>query len=134
VSITRTLYHVNVVALTGCRPLYEHAFVGNAGSDYGYFQRALKAGQYASAWQFAKQLPSVSLADALALTVLAAEHDPDHFDAMALRWLSRLIDERALTLEEFAEATAELQGVSLGLSEGDGLRALLKAKPMKGSI
>ncbi len=108
--------------------------MGNAGSDYGYFQRALKAGSYASAWQFACQLPTVSLADALSLTLLAAKDDPERFDAMALRWLCRLAAERSLTLAEFAEAAAELQGVPMGLGDGAGLRAALQEKPLKGSI
>ena len=108
--------------------------MGTAGSDYGYFQRSLKAGHYASAWQFAKQLPSISLADALSLTLLAAKDDPDRFDAMALRWLCRLVEERSLTLAKFAGAAAELQGVPMGLGGGDGLRALLREKPLKGRI
>ena len=108
--------------------------MGNAGSDYGYFQRSLKAGHFASAWQFARQLPTVSLADALSLTILASTEDPDQFDRLSLRWLMRLNDERSVTLAEFAEAAAQLQGVKLGLGDGDGLKALLREAPLKGRI
>ncbi len=53
---------------------------------------------------------------------------------MAQRWLCRLAQERTLTLAEFSEAAAELQGVLLGLGDGGGLRALLREKPLKGAI
>ncbi len=65
----------------------------------------------------------------------AASHQPPEFpraDFLAL--LCRLVEERSLTLAEFAGAAASLPGVSLGLGDGGGLRALLREKPLKGAI
>jgi hypothetical protein len=98
--------------------------MGNAGSDYGYFQRALKAGHYASAWQFAHQLSVVSLEDALSLTLLAARKDPDHFEAMAQRWMAKLLEEKQLTPYEIRWVTERLQDVKedrlSGVGQGAG--------------
>lgn len=88
--------------------------MGNAGSDYSHFRRALKVGNYEGAWMFAHQLPAVSLTDAAALIVLAAEQDPGHFEPMALRWLTRLLDEVAPSLRDFDLATRLLAEVASG--------------------
>ncbi len=42
------------------------------------------------------------------MTLLAAERDPDRFDAMAQRWLRRLIEERSVAVSEAAGAAIEL--------------------------
>ena len=105
-----------------------------AGSLGGELRTAIRTGSYKLALNVARAMPIVSIADALDLTLLAAEHDPDRFDAMAQRWLCRLVEERSLTLAEFAQAAAELQGVPMGLGNGDGLKTLLREKPLKGSI
>jgi hypothetical protein len=65
-------------------------------------------------------MPTVSIADALDLTLLAAEKDLERFDAMAQRWLCRLIEERSLTLSEVAGAAMELQGDRWAWAEATG--------------
>jgi hypothetical protein len=67
--------------------------VGVSGTDYGDLKRALKAGNYLNACSAARSLPHVPLADALDLTLLAAEKKPERYEAMARKWLVRWIEE-----------------------------------------
>jgi hypothetical protein len=50
----------------------EHMFVTSQGSPYARLRRALATGNPTIAWAAAAELPSVELADALALCLLAA--------------------------------------------------------------
>jgi hypothetical protein len=88
--------------------------IGNAGTPYGELQRALKAGLYVNARAAARELPVVPLDAALDLTLLAAEKDPKRFEAMAVRWLSRLGEERKPSLHEMVWATQRMQDVREG--------------------
>lgn len=72
--------------------------MGNAGSPYGHFRTALRTGSYGLARNVALGLPHIGLSDALALTMLAAEKDPEGFEPMARRWLERFLQERRPTL------------------------------------
>ena len=52
------------------------------------------------AWRYlARELPHATLADAIRLTCLAASKDPERFDALAIRCLVRLAEERGLTID-----------------------------------
>jgi len=108
--------------------------MGNAGSLGGEFRTAIRTGIYKLALNVARSMPVISIADALDLTLLAAEQDLERFDAMAQRWLCRLAEERATSLAEFAGAAAEIQGVPMGLGDGGGLKVLLREKGLKGRI
>ena len=57
----------------------------------------------------AKDLPQLSLADALDLTMLVAREDPRRHERMAARWLLRLLEEDpVLTIQEAALAASSL--------------------------
>jgi hypothetical protein len=83
--------------------------VGTAGSDHAELRRCLKAGQYASACAAARSLAVVPLDAALDLTLLAAEKDPERYEAMARRWLARMIDETSPGLPEISLAIVSLR-------------------------
>src|SRR4051794_12160998 len=57
--------------------------IGTAGSQYGEFQTALRTGSFDLAFRVARDLPQLTLADALRLTLLAAKKAPDRYDEMA---------------------------------------------------
>jgi hypothetical protein len=53
----------------------------------------------------AKELPQLSLSDALELTMLIARKDPSRYPRVAARWLRRLLEEHPdATIEEAALA------------------------------
>jgi hypothetical protein len=61
----------------------------------------------------ARELGQVSLADALALTLLAAEVEDERWPRAAARWLGRLISESpAITINEAALAAAAVLGLA----------------------
>jgi hypothetical protein len=79
------------------------------GHPYAVFQRALKRRNVLSALAAAKQLPQLSLLDALELTVLVARKDPRRHPRVASRWLLRYLEEDPhATIEEAALAAASL--------------------------
>jgi hypothetical protein len=65
--------------------------VAGKGSLRGNFQRAIDRRQLLAAEAAARQLAPLSLADALALTLLIAENDPSRFDRAAPRWHARFV-------------------------------------------
>jgi hypothetical protein len=105
--------------------------VAVSGSDHAAFKRALGAGQYESAFAYATGLPHIDLADALQLTLLAAQKDRRRFDAMAQRWIVRLIEERRVTLHDVEWATQRFQDQTEGSDGRTGLVNLLKQKPAR---
>jgi hypothetical protein len=71
------------------------------GHPYAVFQRALQRRIVLSALAAAKDLPQLSLADALELTVLVARKDPRRHQRVAARWLLRYLEEDPhATIEE----------------------------------
>jgi hypothetical protein len=109
-------------------------FVGTAGTNYGRFRTALNTGSYGLARNIAAGLPRVDLRDAIRLTLLAADRDNDHFDALALRCLVRLIEERYLTLNDVLWAVQRFQDVREGLDGETGLLNLLQQKRPRTAI
>jgi hypothetical protein len=91
--------------------------MGIAGSLQGELRTALRTGSYRIASNIARSLPSISLSEALELTVLAAKHDPERFEPMAVRWLSKLLEDRQLSLHEIRWAAERLQDVKEGRVE-----------------
>jgi hypothetical protein len=65
--------------------------VGSKGHPYAHFRRALERRHLLNAEVIARELPSLSLADALALTLLMAEQAPDRFPRAAARWHARFV-------------------------------------------
>lgn len=95
--------------------------MGISGSDHGEFQRALRAGDWASAFAAAHSLPVVRLEDALELVLLGASRvDKDRYERLATRWLSRLLEERRMSLREIAWAVERLRDVREGISDEAG--------------
>jgi hypothetical protein len=78
------------------------------GTARGRFQRAIHARHVENAEMAAREMGSVSLADALLLCELLASTDPKRYERAALRWLQRFIDERLPPLTEVALAAAAL--------------------------
>jgi hypothetical protein len=84
----------------------EHVFVGDHGSTYARFKRAVKAGSVLNAESAARDLKTVTLADALALVCLYAAKNDRKFEPAARRWLVRLLEEKHPSLDE-AKVAAE---------------------------
>jgi hypothetical protein len=59
------------------------------GTAHGRFQRAIQRGQLFHAEVAARELGHLTLANALALTALIAEHEPERFGRAAVRWHGR---------------------------------------------
>jgi hypothetical protein len=76
--------------------------MGAAGSPHATFQRALARRNLTMARAVASELPLVTLADALALTLLILEREPKRFSTAAARWTARFVLEISPppTLEE----------------------------------
>lgn len=98
-------------------------------SPTGQLQNALRAGAYSLARDLATELAQVPLAEALLLTVLAAEKAPEDFEPMAMRWIERLIEERHISLEELVTAADALQRAGEGDVDRLTLLALTRAAP-----
>jgi hypothetical protein len=75
-------------------------------------------GNVLSALVAARDLPQLSLVDALELTVLVARKDPRRHPRVAARWLLRLLEEQPdVTIEEAALAAACLVALTGGAYE-----------------
>jgi hypothetical protein len=85
--------------------------MGEAGHVTSKFSRALERGNYRSALMLAYEVPRVSLQDAAALTLLAAEHEPEAFEPMARRWMRRLLEEASPPVKDLAIAAVLLDDV-----------------------
>lgn len=83
-------------------------FVGNAGSSYASFRRALDAGQLNKSLEFASELQTVKLDDALDLVELLADRGDERFEAAARRWLERFAVEYGPSVHRVAMAAAAL--------------------------
>ncbi|MFL5980060.1 MAG: hypothetical protein ACJ76O_15720 [Gaiellaceae bacterium] len=75
------------------------------GRSYGIFQKALQRRHVVAAVAAARELPQLSLLDALELTMLIARKDSSRHPRVAARWLSRF-------LEEHPDATIEEAGLA----------------------
>ena len=88
------------------------------------FARACERGNYALATALARQLRPLSVVEALALLPLIAEHDPDRYDAAAVRWHARFVRERqGVDLARSSLALAALE-VLRGSARAEALRVL----------
>lgn len=76
-------------------------------------QRALDQGNVFLAELAAREMPRLSLHDSLGLVVLYAQSGDPKFERASARWLTRVIEERALSTQQVAlaaNALLELQG------------------------
>jgi hypothetical protein len=96
--------------------------MGDAGSPYPRFQRALKTGNLNLIRAAAAELPRVDLADALAVCMAIRQAEPERFERAALRWLARYAVERAANVAD-VRAAADAFAVMVQRPE-DALSAL----------
>jgi hypothetical protein len=93
--------------------IWEHLFVTSQGSSFMRFRRALDRGNVTEALSAASELQFVGLAEALELTLLLAEGDPDKYERAAVRWHVRFVYESK----------------NVGIRESQAVLALLAAIP-----
>jgi hypothetical protein len=74
------------------------------------FRRAIESRALWAAEDAARELPNLSLEDALQLVHLYAERGSPKFEKAAMRWLERYLTEAEPRLQHFAEITASLAG------------------------
>lgn len=82
------------------------------GSAYSRFRRALRTGNLTVVQSAALELPTVDLADALAILLLMSTADDERFDRAATRWLARFALERP---------SVRLEDLQLGLNALEAL-------------
>ena len=71
------------------------------------FATAIERGNIVMAEATARELGRISLEEALALTALVSEKEPERRSRFAVRWLRRLLEEdESLTIEEAAMAAS----------------------------
>jgi hypothetical protein len=78
--------------------------MGDAGSSYSRFQRALSTGNLNLIRAAAAELPRVDLDDALAVCMAIRAAEPDRFERAALHWLARYAVERAASIADVRTA------------------------------
>jgi hypothetical protein len=86
------------------------------GTAHGRFQRAIRDRNLRRATMAAHELETVSLAEALALTLLTAEVRDDRWPRAAAHWLGRFIVESpAMTIGEAGLAAAAVHELVAGV-------------------
>lgn len=83
-------------------------FVTQEGHPYARFRRAIERRALWMAEDAARELPNLSLEDALQLVHLYAECGSPKYEKAAMRWLERYLTERSPRLQHLAEITASL--------------------------
>jgi hypothetical protein len=79
------------------------------GRRHSIFKRALQRRNVVAALAAARELPQLSLTDALELTLLVARKDPRRHPRVAARWLLRYLEEDPeATIEEATLAASSL--------------------------
>src|SRR4051812_39892207 len=94
------------------------------GSPHARFRRALATRNATLAWAAATELPTLGLADALALCLLVTD-DPKRYARAAVRWHVRFCSEvRGVTLPEAHLALAALEALPNPATAGSAAEAL----------
>lgn len=83
--------------------------MGEAGSIYPKFRRALASGSLHVAEPLAIEAGRIELDDALTLLVLMAEAEDPRFDKAAARWVGRLLTETPCDLRDARFALAMVE-------------------------
>ena len=94
----------------------------SGGSAYARFRRALKTGNMVIIQAAARELPQVSLPDALSVCAVLADGPRERYERAAVRWLGRFCAERRPDLSELQRAVAALH--LLPLQRETALQAL----------
>jgi hypothetical protein len=102
--------------------------VTSQGHPYARFRRALATGNPRIAEDTAREVPRLSLADALDLCLLYRQ-EPDRHERAAARWIARLI-EAGLYLSEIELAAAGFREALHHQRGEEALRGLLEVRPL----
>jgi hypothetical protein len=107
----------------------EHPFVTSQGSAYMRFRRALDRRNVTDALSAAAELQFVGLAEALALTLLLADEEPEKFDRAAVRWHVRFVsDSKNVGLRESLAVLALLAAIPGNRLAAEALAELLSRR------
>jgi len=88
--------------------LGEHTFLTAQPHAHVRFRRAIERRALWLAEDAARELPNLSLQDALQLVHLYAERGSPKYEKAALRWLQRYLEEGDTSLVQFARLTSGL--------------------------
>jgi hypothetical protein len=84
--------------------------VGNAGSPYPRFQRALKTGKLHIIKPLAIECPRIELVDAAVMLALYPQQDPRGFEPAAARWMELFTGRRPRpAMEQIGQALDALE-------------------------
>src|SRR3954466_13455832 len=83
--------------------------VGSQGSVYGRFQKALATGNVAIIDAAARELPTLSLRDALRIVVVMARNSDARYARAAARWSARATAEQGLDVDDARRVLALLE-------------------------
>jgi hypothetical protein len=87
-------------------------FVSSDGSAYVRFRRALEAGNATLVIAAARELPRVSLDDALRVVLVFRDGDSDQYERAAVRWLGRFaLEARGATIDAIRAAADALDAL-----------------------
>jgi hypothetical protein len=95
--------------------------VTSQGHPYAIFQRALAARDLSAAWAAATEIPVVSLADALTMTLLIREGWPVKYARAAARWAGRYATETDAAIAEVMLVTSHLAALE-GSTDKEAVR------------
>lgn len=109
-------------------------FVTSDGSAYNRFRRALETGNELLVLTAAKELPQVSLADALRVVLLFRDSEPERYERACVRWLGRFaLEARDVTIDALRAAADALDALPERAGEGmERLQALCVAHGVSG--
>jgi hypothetical protein len=106
----------------------EHPFVTSQGA-YMRFRRALDQRNVTEALSAASELQFVGLAEALELTLLLADKEPEKFDRAAVRWHVRFVyDSRNVSLGESLAVLSLLAAIPGNRSAAHALAEILSRR------
>jgi len=88
------------------------------GSPYARFRRALDTGNELLVLGTARELPQVTLEDALRICLVLRDGDPARYDRAAVRWLGRFaLEARTATITDLRAAAAALAALPTATTE-----------------
>jgi hypothetical protein len=94
------------------RRLDEHVFVTSDGSPYSRFRRALATGNETLVIAAARELPRISLDDALRVCLVLRDGEAERFERAAVRWLGRFaLEAKGATMDDLRAAADALDAL-----------------------
>jgi len=74
------------------------------GPPHQMFRQAIEAGDLPRVRMIAREMPTVSLADALSILALICVKQPQAFERAAVRWIARFAAERRPSIDDLGHA------------------------------